>query len=96
MPVEAGSIYVGKGDYQDKEGMTLQEGVRQYCQCMMAVDEAVGRLLQALAESGQLENTLVIYSADQGFAMGEHGFRIKMAPYDANYRSPLIVSMPGT
>ena len=52
--------------------------------------------MEALRESGQLENTLVIYTADQGFAMGEHGFRIKLAPYDANYRSPLIVSMPGT
>src|SRR5262249_21768643 len=33
---------------------------------------------------------------DQGFAMGEHGLRMKIAPYDASYRSPLIVSMPGT
>jgi arylsulfatase A-like enzyme len=48
-----------------------------------------------LKESGQLENTLVVYSADQGFSMGEHGFRTKLAPYDANYRSPLVVSMPG-
>ena len=46
----------------------------------------------ALSETGQLENTLVIYTADQGFAMGEHGMRMKIAPYDANYRSPLIVS----
>jgi arylsulfatase A-like enzyme len=38
----------------------------------------------------------VIYTADQGFAMGEHGLRMKVAPYDAAYRSPLIVSMPGT
>ncbi len=45
---------------------------------------------------GQLENTLVVFTADQGFSMGEHGFRTKLAPYDANYRSPLIVSRPGT
>jgi arylsulfatase A-like enzyme len=38
---------------------------------------------------------LIVYSADQGFGMGEHGFRTKLAPYDATYRSPLIVSMPG-
>jgi arylsulfatase A-like enzyme len=50
--------------------------------------------MAALKESGQLENTFVVYTADQGFAMGEHGFRAKLAPYDANYRSPLIVSMP--
>jgi arylsulfatase A-like enzyme len=38
----------------------------------------------------------VIYTADQGFAMGEHGLRMKIAPYDASYRSPLLVSQPGT
>jgi len=42
------------------------------------------KVMAALKESGQIENTLVIYTADQGFAMGEHGCRIKLAPYDAN------------
>jgi arylsulfatase A-like enzyme len=52
--------------------------------------------MEALRESGQVENTLVVFTADQGFAMGEHGCRSKLAPYDANYRSPLIILMPGT
>jgi len=47
----------------------------------LAVDEGVGKVLEALAESGQLEHTLVIYSSDQGFANGEHGMRAKLAPY---------------
>ena len=55
----------------------------------------VGRVLDSLRDSGQLENTLVIYSADQGFSMGEHGFRAKLAPYEANFNSPLIVSFAG-
>ena len=42
-----------------------------------------------------LDNTLVVYTADQGYAMGEHGMRMKIAPYDASYRSPLIISRPG-
>jgi len=37
-----------------------------------------------------------VFTSDQGFAWGQHGFRTKLAPYDANIRSPLIVSMPGT
>jgi arylsulfatase A-like enzyme len=63
---------------------------------VLSLDEGVGELMKALRESGQLENTLVIFTADQGFSMGEHGFRTKLAPYDANYSSPLIVSMPKT
>ena len=41
------------------------------------------------------ENTLIIFTSDQGFAWGQHGFRHKVAAYDANIRSPLIFSMPG-
>jgi hypothetical protein len=43
-----------------------------------------------------LENTLVAYIPDQGFANGEHGLKQKVAPYEAAYSSPFIVSMPGT
>jgi arylsulfatase A-like enzyme len=89
-------VYVGKGDYQDKEGMSLAEGVRQYCECLLAVDEGVGRLLDALEKSGQLENTLIIFTADQGYSWGFHGFRHKLGPYDDTIRSPLIFAMPGT
>ena len=75
---------------------TYSEWLQQVNECMLAVDEGVGRVMTALRESGQLENTLVIYSSDQGFANGEHGLRQKVAPYEASYRSPLIVSRPGT
>jgi len=51
--------------------------------------------MAALDASGQRENTLVVFTSDQGFAWGQHGFRHKVAAYDANIRSPLIVSMPG-
>ncbi len=96
-----GRIIAGKsgeavGDEAGKGGKDFADWVRQVNECVPAVDEGVGELIKTLRETGQLENTLVIYSADQGFAMGEHGFRTKVAPYDANYRSPLIVSMPGT
>ena len=62
----------------------------------LALDEGIGKVLAALEESGQLKNTLVIFTSDQGFAWGQHGFRHKLAPYDANIRSPLVISMPGT
>ncbi len=83
------------GDDSRENARTWQQWVWQVNECNRALDEGVGRVLQALRESGQLENTLVVYTADQGFSMGEHGFRTKLAPYEANYRSPMIVSRPG-
>lgn len=77
-------------------GNTLHDWERQYNQAVLAIDEGVGRLMQSLEESGQLENTLVIFTSDQGFAWGQHGFQHKLGPYDATIRSPMIVSQPGT
>lgn len=78
----------------DVAGLSYDKWVQQVNECALALDEGVGRVIAALKDSGQLDNTLVIYTADQGFALGEHGFSIKVAPYDANIASPLIVSMP--
>lgn len=83
-------------DLKRDQGRNLTQWARQYHQAVRALDEGIGRVLAALEESGQLENTLVVLTADQGYAWGHHGFRAKLAPYDANIRSPLIVSMPGT
>ncbi len=96
-----GRIVAGKtdtkvGDEAGNKGASYIEWVRQVNECVPPVDEAVGALIAALKETGQLENTLVVYTADQGFAMGEHGLRMKIAPYDASYRSPFIAAMPGT
>jgi arylsulfatase A-like enzyme len=95
-----GRVVAGKsgekvGDEAGGKGAGYADWVRQVNECVPAVDEGVGQLLAALKESGQLDNTLVVYTADQGFAMGEHGLRMKIAPYDASYRSPLIAAMPG-
>ncbi len=93
-----GVIYAGKSGerFGDDENQAKRrkytDWVHQVNECAMALDEGVGQVLAALRDSGQLENTLVVYSADQGFAMGEHGFRAKLGPYEANYCSPLIVS----
>jgi arylsulfatase A-like enzyme len=96
-----GEILAGKsgetvGDDTGKKRGTYQNYIHQVNECVDALDEGVGKVMAALKESGQLENTLVVYTADQGFGIGEHGFRSKLAPYDATYRSPLIFSMRGT
>lgn len=75
-------------------GSSLNDWVRQYHQGVLALDESVGKLVQTLKSTGQYDNTLIVFTSDQGIAFGQHGYRIKVAPYDANIRSPLIVSMP--
>jgi arylsulfatase A-like enzyme len=80
---------------QDEAGLSLQAWIQQMNECATAIDEGVGQLIAALRETGQLENTLIVFTADQGYAMGEHGLNRKLAPYDASFASPLIVCQPG-
>jgi arylsulfatase A-like enzyme len=77
-------------------GRSLTSWVRQYQQGVLAIDEGVKRLLATLEETGQRENTLIVFTSDQGLAWGQHGFRgTKVAAYDSNIRSPMIISFPG-
>lgn len=75
---------------------SIPEVVRAYNRLVKAVDEGVGDLRRALEESGQLDDTLIVYTSDQGFAWGEHGFAWKVGPYDACLRMPLIFRLPGS
>ena len=68
--------------------------MKDFLRCVKAVDENVGRLLDYLEESGLDENTIVMYSSDQGFYMGEHGWFDKRFMYEESFRTPLIVCWP--
>ena len=69
--------------------------VKNYHETALGLDEGVGKIIQTLKDTGQLNNTLVIYTSDQGFSWGQHGIQHKLAPYDASLASPLIFSFPG-
>jgi arylsulfatase A-like enzyme len=85
-----------KGNFDtDQPGLAYDKWIQQVHECTMALDEGVGRVLDALKKSGQAGNTLVVYTADQGYGLGEHGFNQKVAAYDATIASPLIISQPG-
>jgi N-acetylglucosamine-6-sulfatase len=63
---------------------------------MLAVDEAVGRLIDALRESGELENTYIFFTSDNGWHAGEHRLTPgKWTAYEEDIRVPLIVRGPG-
>ncbi len=73
----------------------FQRYVHDYCRTIHSLDREVGRLLDYLDENGLTENTVVIYTSDQGFYMGEHGLYDKRFMYEEALRTPLIVSWPG-
>ncbi len=79
---------------KDIPGRPLREWIKQYHEGVLAIDEGVGRVLKTLKDSGQDENTLIVFTSDQGFAWGQHGFKSKVAPYHATVGAPLIIRPP--
>ncbi|MCY1721186.1 sulfatase [Prolixibacteraceae bacterium Z1-6] len=68
--------------------------MQDYLACIASVDEGVGQLLDYLDESGLAENTIVVYTSDQGFYLGEHGWFDKRFMYEESLRTPLIIRYP--
>lgn len=71
-----------------------QRYMHDYCRVIHSIDRNVGRVYDYLKEHGLLENTVVIYTSDQGFYMGEHGYFDKRFMYEESFRTPLVVRMP--
>lgn len=69
--------------------------LQDYLGCVAAVDESVGRVLDALDETGLATRTLVLYTSDQGFFLGEHGWFDKRFMYEEALRMPLVMRWPG-
>ncbi|MDD7455616.1 MAG: sulfatase [Bacteroidales bacterium] len=73
----------------------FQRYMRDYCSVINSVDRNVGRVYEYLKEHDMLDNTVIIYTSDQGFYMGEHGYFDKRFMYEESFRTPLLVRMPG-
>ncbi len=71
-----------------------QRFIKDYLRCIASVDENVGRLLKYLDDAGLARNTIVIYTSDQGFFLGEHGMYDKRFMYEESLRMPLLVRYP--
>jgi len=72
-----------------------QRYIKDYLRCIAAVDDNVGRVLDYLDKTGLANNTVVIYSSDQGFYLGDHGWFDKRFMYEESYRMPLMARWPG-
>lgn len=72
-----------------------QQYMRDYLRVIHSVDRNVGRVLDYLEKHDLLENTMIVYTSDQGFYMGEHGWFDKRFMYEESFRTPLLVRLPG-
>lgn len=81
-----------KGD--DLVRWKYQRYVKDYLRTIQTIDDNVGRVLDYLKKNGLDENTIVIYTSDQGFYVGEHGWFDKRFMYEQSFRTPLMVSWP--
>ncbi len=71
-----------------------QRYMRDYAKTVKSLDDNVGRVLDYLEQEGLLDNTLVVYTSDQGFYMGEHGWFDKRFMYEESMHTPLIMRLP--
>ncbi|MEE2712157.1 MAG: sulfatase [Planctomycetota bacterium] len=72
-----------------------QRYLKNYLRCVRGVDDSVARLMAYLDANGLAENTIVVYSSDQGFYLGDHGWYDKRWMYEESLAMPLIVRWPG-
>ncbi len=72
-----------------------QRYMQDYLACVQSIDDNVGRLLQWLDQNGLAENTVIFYTSDQGFFLGDHGLYDKRFMYEASVTMPFLVRWPG-
>ena len=96
------AAYTPKNDAFKKARLTGEElgkwkyerYIKDYLGCVQSVDDNVGRVSDYLKQNGLDENTIVIYTSDQGFYLGEHGWFDKRFMYEESFKTPLIISWP--
>ena len=79
---------------QERKRWNYQRYIKDYLRVVASIDDNVGRLLDYLDEEGLAEDTLVIYTSDQGFFLGDHGWYDKRFMYEESLRMPFIVRYP--
>jgi arylsulfatase A-like enzyme len=80
---------------EEKMKWKYQRYMQDYLGTIQAVDENVGRLLDYLEANDLMENTIIVYTSDQGFYLGEHGWFDKRFVYNESFKTPLLVAWPG-
>ncbi|MEA5403259.1 sulfatase [Arcicella sp. DC2W] len=79
---------------KEKMQWRYQRYMQDYLGCIASVDEGVGQVLDFLKQNNLEENTIVVYTSDQGFYLGEHGWFDKRFIFDESFKTPLLVKWP--
>ena len=87
-------FYEVKDDESKYDHWKFRRYMEDYLRCIVSVDESVGQVLDYLKENGLEENTIVVYTSDQGFFLGEHGLFDKRYMYEEAMRTPLLIRYP--
>jgi N-acetylglucosamine-6-sulfatase len=82
-------------DYAYHGAMNFDEFYRKYTETLLALDESIGRILDFVDQSGLASSTLVVYTSDNGFVLGEHGLIDKRHAYEESMRVPMVAYAPG-
>lgn len=80
--------------HQEVKEWKYQRYIKDYLRCVLSIDENIGRLLRYLDEEQLAENTIVIYTSDQGFFLGEHGWYDKRFMYEESLQMPFLMRYP--
>ncbi len=95
--------YKIKDKYGEKQTFDTQQAlknwkyqtyIKDYLRCIASIDDNIGRMLAYLEEEGSLDNTIIIYTSDQGFFLGDHGWFDKRFMYEESLRMPFVVRYP--
>lgn len=78
----------------ERKSWNYQRYMKDYLRCVASIDDNVGRMLDYLDEQGLAENTIVVYTSDQGFFLGDHGWYDKRFMYEESLRMPFLVRYP--
>jgi arylsulfatase A-like enzyme len=90
-----GPLELDTYDWNEVTSAAYQKYLKDYLRTLIAVDENVGRVLDFLDENGLTENTLIIYTSDQGMMLGEHDYYDKRWIYEESMQMPLVARLPG-
>ena len=85
-------------DYTDEQNTRFAYNayLKKFLRCVKGIDDNLGRLFKHLEETGQMDNTVIIYTGDQGFMLGEHDYQDKRWMYEESMRMPFLIRYPKT